>query len=307
MTKKIKYLIAINIVLVGLILTSIWQTNKTEPVTKFTPSTFALTDSASVDRFEIGDLVIEKKSADEWLINNKYTVQPEAILSLFMVMQRIAVKRETSISVKEAIKAKPDTEKIRVSALANGKSLVALDIIQDNNDTYAASVTDAVPELVFVPGYDANIYAYFKAISEDTWRDHRVLVTSFRSLKKLEVNYTADKAESFTIQFVAPFYKVEGINKLDSAALFYYISDYERFSVAVFLKDKFLLDSLTRAVPYCTIKLEDSFQARNNTLRIFQARGKMYGISLATNELVGLEPRSLKRILIKKSNFEKKQ
>jgi hypothetical protein len=161
---------------------------------------------------------------------------------------------------------------------------------------------------VHLPGMMVNLYRLFQ-IKPSEWRDKRLLYTTWRTMQSLQVAYPGDRENTLRIAFDSVFYRVEGVNKLDSAKLFTYIQQYQDFEVESFLSSSpSLRDSLRKGSLICTITLEDLYEERNNTLDIVMLSNDLvFGFSRNTGDTVRINARMLRNYLVSRKEFEKER
>jgi hypothetical protein len=119
------------------------------------------------------------------------------------------------------------------------------------------------------------------------------------------LTYTDKPQESFVIERDSTFFKVQGINKLDSNMVGNYVDAYKNIRVFSFLDKPAMKDSLLKTQPYCIIEVEDIDKSKNNSIKVFTDKKQLFGILGKTEELVELEPRYFTRFFVRKKDFSK--
>ena len=301
-TTKIKYLIALNLVLIIGVFISLLSNNNS--YSNPNDVNFAIPDTSVVDRIIIGNSEI-KKINSKWIINNKFLIPPTKVKTLLSIMYLIEIKRPVSESKQTQVKSQLQSEGLEVKIYANGDLTKSYWLIGNKGNAYAG-FHDSNAFIVHIPGYFIDIPKWYD-IKENEWRDKRILYTNWKTLKALSVDYTNDEANSFKIEFEDPFYKVANLNQLDSIRLYNYIVQFKNFTVNEFITDnQKIVDSLKYVTPVCIIKINDIYKERNNSMKVYLGSGKQYGILKNSSGLVELNPKKLRRILINKFHFQKK-
>ena len=306
MTKKLKYLIIINLVLLVAIAFSLIDTDSNTTLNSL-ETQFALTDSSLVQQIVLGENVLDKQQDGSWTINNKYLADQRRITFLLGLLQRVTIKRPASTQVAAQISKAIESQGIAVKTLdANGQELLSFKMIGQEEETYAA-LAGAQPYIIHIPGVPIEIANWF-AVDQAEWRDRHVLFTTFRTLKKLAVNYPKDAQSSFQIQFDNNFYQISGVDKLDSVAVFNYISQFQDFQVSRFVpKRPSLADSLSLLEPLSVISIEDLYSERDNKLSVYPTEEALYGVLEKDKEIVLISPRALESLMIAKEQFKRKE
>ncbi|MGB0524388.1 MAG: DUF4340 domain-containing protein [Flammeovirgaceae bacterium] len=305
MTKKTKYLIVLNIILIAAISFSLKKNTSSSTLNRV-DTQFALSDSSVVHRIVLGEQTFVKQENATWRINERYQVDERRMRSLLALLQRVSIKRPAS----EAIKAQVQQE-IRQSGFpvqtfdVNGQELQRFRFIAKDGETYAAH-EEANPYIIHVPGVSLNLANWFTA-NETSWRNRQVIQTTWRTLKNMDVSYKNDPSNSFQITFADNFYNVPGISQLDSAAVYDYLLRIQEFKVSRFIADRpNLADSLALLQPLCSIGVQDLYSERDNTLSIYPTNETLYGVLEKGKEVVEISPRALESIMVPKAAFEKK-
>jgi hypothetical protein len=301
MTTKIKLLLALNITLLAGVLFSL-QSSDSNNTLSDTQQDFTLQDTSGVSKIELGENTLVKTGLDEWEVNNNYKVQPSRMQSLLAVLGRVQIKRPVPEASIDSVKNLLEKSNFKVNIYNQDGVIKSFELAGSGENTYARLGTDKIPYIIYIPGYFVNIYELFD-IGEQAWRDKRVLYTTWRTLQKLDVNYTGDAKNSFSISFDSAFYKVEGIERLDSAKVYSYIQQYQSFEVESYVDDENLKNTLSETAPFCVMVLNDLYESRNNSLLIYPNDSTIYGVSEKSGELVKMNPNMLRNYLVSRQEF----
>lgn len=298
MTQKLKWLIAANIALILALAASLtdWQAISLQD-----SAAYAISDSAGVNRILLGALRLERKPTGTWMVNDRYEVQPEAIRTLLAVGKRLEVRRPVSDEGHSAAQKLLAEQGIEVQFFVGEKLDRRYRVAKSGEETLAAT-EGADPDYVHVPGYFLDIAGIFSAPEAD-WRDRRLLNTSWRSLKSFSVQYPTDPTADLTIRYDSVFYRVDDIQALDSMRLYEYIEQLPTFTAAAFTADPVLADSAAKTKPAAIIRLQDLYAQADNVLTLYPVRGGTLGYSARHQEWVLIEPRELRKILLKRGYF----
>jgi len=305
MSTKMKILIGVNLVLLTAILLSL-RSESPSGTMEGDPTRFALLDTASVVEIAAHESLFEKRGARSWRLDKQYDAQPNMVRSMLAVLSRIEVKRPAPESITPTLATQYSQSPVRINiTLEDGTQRDFTLLEGSGNISYASSDGETFYE-VYIPGYDVDLYSFFE-VDQRVWRDRRVLLTDWRNLKNLEVQYTGDAKNSFSIRFDSVFFRIEGVQKLDSAKVFAYIQQFQDFNVMRFAPEEAAFkNTLQASDPFLTINLENMVSATDNTLRLYPSQSDtIYAISARTDELVLVDRRMLNRFLVARSEFEK--
>ncbi|MEN7548231.1 hypothetical protein AAG747_09940 [Rapidithrix thailandica] len=304
MTSKIKILIIINILLLAGVFLSLIQTEEQSSV-QVEGQLFVVNDTAHIQRIEVGTHELTRQGDQNWKLNGRYTVAPQAIQTLLTVMQNMEVKRPVTEENISGVNQEFNKKGINVKVFGAEGVMKRYSLYGDSVNTYA-KVPGEAPYLVYVPGYFINLDKLYR-INEREWRDKRVLYTTFRTMKNLQVDYPVSPDKSFQIAFDSSFYKVSGVQKLDSAAVYNYISMFGNLAANDYLENTSLRDSLAKQVPFCVITMKDLYEKRNNTVRFYPGPQVVYGLSENTKEVVLFDPRRIQTAFVSREAFMRKE
>ncbi len=268
---------------------------------------FALQDTAKVDKLMIGDQLIERQPGGSWLLNAQTKVDEQMLYSLLSLLQKIEIKQPVPEEQQEKIISHFATNGLDIKLFYEGKLKDEYLIAGEEDQTYAMRTADARPYVIYVPGYFVRIYSLFD-IDADTWRDKTLFRLNWRTLKDFQIVYHQRPEKNLRIYFDEEFYAIEGVEQLDSAKLYYYVSDVGRFKAEAYLDNPDLLDSLQEnTTPFCTIRLKAIDLPEEQVLQIYANEPNLYGLLLPDEQLVRLSPRSLGSFLATPQDFTRKE
>ena len=304
MSKKSKLLIAVNLFLLVAIAFS-WQTNSAKSAEKAILP-LAEIDTANIQQIQVGELILEAEKG-KWKLNSKFEASERRVDFLLSAFGRLDSKRPVSASEIEKISKLPPNKLITLEVVGTNNSKNSYQIANLENETFLITGDNEAYFNIHIPGIYLNIYDLFSAPVAE-WREKRIMQTSWQTLKSMQVEYAGDANNSFQIAFENNFYNVLGVEKLDSGAVYNYITQYQDFSILEFLpKSGTLEDSLRKTTPLATIKIEDLYEERGGILEIYPSNQQIYGWLKKENELVLLDPKMLQNFLVPKQVFVRKK
>jgi hypothetical protein len=303
MSNKIKILLGVILVEIIAIAFSISTQSKQTSMNDNSLQQFALLDSTGVHRFVFGKNTLERNESGTWMVNQKYTADAPLIRQLFQVLAKIEIKKPVSDNLKKEIAEQFQTQGLDIQILKEGKTVQSFKML-DRERECIVQKPDGEAYVLYVPGYNISLSEVFK-LSEGDWRAKTVISSSFFGVKKIALTYTDKPQESFVIERDSTFFKVQGINKLDSNMVGNYVDAYKNIRVFSFLDKPAMKDSLLKTQPYCIIEVEDIDKSKNNSIKVFTDKKQLFGILGKTEELVELEPRYFTRFFVRKKDFSK--
>ncbi len=301
MTTKLKLLIGLNGLFIALIALSV-SIQPGSSTLSVSTNAFAVTDTASVNKINLGNLSFSKEAEGKWLINQQFQASPQRIETLLALLNLVEVKRNLPISQQDSLQKNLPSIGLPVEIFENDRLTKSYFLGGNEEDTHALMEGEEAV-LLTIPGYVINFYALLSG-DLSSWRDRRVLQTSWRTLKRLRVEYPTEPQNNFRIDFDSSFYKVSGISTLDTASLYQYISQFERFQVQEYLPEPATLPFEPASVaPFGKIRIEDIYTSHNNTLSIYPTETLVYAYSEKDAQWVTIDPRAIQNMFIRKEFF----
>ena len=275
---------------------------------------FAVADTAAVDK-----IVIHQKEHNNtltkldsgWVVNDKFKADPQIMRVLLSVLHRVRISRGSAKAQEENIvgKLRDNGNKVEIY---HGNQLMESFYSGGNATKTTAYFMDdknknAVPYVVGLPGYDSYVSGIFE-IPEIDWRDRLIFASSWRSIKKLSMEYPKNPGDQFIIQFDFNFLKMPGISRLDTTKMMNYLQQFQYFQADRFVandqeKD---YDSLRHTVPFAILSIEDIDHKKSHQITFYPKPnngGLMLG-ALETGQLAQFDYNRIKTIFRKKSYFE---
>ncbi len=304
MTKKIKYLIVLNVVLLGLISLSL-QRSRTSSTLDQMATAFAIADTAQLQGMKIGGLLLRREQADAWSVNKKYLASPTRIDQLLTLLPRIEVKRPAPQHLLDSLLMAFGQNGFMLESYSSEGLIKQYPVVGFNGETYAMLEEDK-PYALYIPGYRQDIASWLSPNSIGKWRDRHVLYATWKTLKNLKIEVSQQPKQNLEIYFDKDFYTVEGVSQLDSARLFDYISQYVRFEAEEFLALS-KKSPVFQQNPAATITIEDLSRKSQAVMEIYISQDSIYGWLPQEEEAVLLDPNQLAGILQPPSAFQRQQ
>jgi len=190
MTRKLKILIVVNLVLAAAVLLSLQIERKTTTLDT-SSMLFALTDTVGIDRILLGENEFVKTGPVFWSVNGEYQVNPDRLASMLAILQRIEIKRPVPESIRPEVTNAFVEKGLAVTVFAQGEMLHQFHIAGLEEESYAYKNEGEIFD-IYIPGYVIDLYDFFSDGPQE-WRDKHVLFTTWRTLKQLEVRYPGDR------------------------------------------------------------------------------------------------------------------
>ncbi|MCS7019530.1 MAG: hypothetical protein RMJ87_10585 [Cytophagales bacterium] len=302
MTTKLKILFAI--IVLELALIGFWfykRTSDTSANSSIGENYFALTDTAGIDRIVLGKNTF-KLSHGEWLLNDRYQADKPLLGELFMLLRKVEVQQLITGKEGEALRNQIDRQGQNVELWRGNQPVLSFRVVGIRGNAYAMAKNSPSPAALYIPGYSINIYEAL-TLPEGEWRNKNLVSSGWLGIRNLRIRYSETPDQNIDIRRENEFYKVNGVQNLDSAMLYRYIEAYRGFRVYSFLDNPTMRDSLSRLVPFCQIEIE-TLNSKSG-LHVYASKSGMYGITQPANELVQLEPRYFARFLVRRKDFER--
>lgn len=303
MPKKIVVLLGINGLLILALVVSWWWQGKSKGISPQEEKPYLLTDTAAIVRAVINQTELTRQGK-RWLINQKWEASPEKINDWLTVVARCQEKRPVTAAAIDSVKNLFQQKSLQISLYGKDGLLKKCTLTHSEDETYGM-MEDGKPVVLYVPQYLGSIFPFFHA--SESWREKRILNTSWRTLKTFQLEYADHPTDYVRIAFDSTFYIVYRVKQLDTMRLFQYIDKIADFRAKEFFPKATLEAVLKPLKPYCQIYLQDLDKQKDNQLIIYQTDSLFYGIQQKTDEVVSIDKKSLQPLLVKPSYFEQKK
>lgn len=223
-------------------------------------------ESVSMIKFEVdGQEVKLQRSAQGWTLNDSYKADQGFVNTLISVLERAEVGRTIENWSQEVMG--------EVEVEFDFNSRYRFQFASNATQTKSYFITNGIAKEVAVPGYRDNVVDLFD-LHPDQWRDRLVFDGSWRTIQKVQVDYS-NRSPSFEIKFEDKFFLVNGKQPNDSTAVIDYLNQFEYFQANELMSNgRFSeFDSLSATQPLATITLDDIKSEEPTVLTIFPILG----------------------------------
>lgn len=310
---KIKKL---SFIFVGLLVVSLalnWVGNK-EKISSSDKLLFAIADTTQISVLTItskADTITIKREDNQWTLNGQYHVDPQLVYLSQRILSAVQTQRPVSRSNFEGIKSElvSSGRQVRIE-LSNGRSKT---FYAGGNaaKTTAYFGKEDLSEIytVSIPGYKSYLSGIFE-LSLNQWRDRVLFASSWRTIQKLSIDYTAPEKRDLSISFDNSFLKVESIAKLDTTVLMKYLQPLEYFQLNDYLDSGSFprYDSLLEVEPLAKLTLEDIDISKNSLLTVFPIINgeRFYLLTDESNQMIVVDQQRMDNLLAEPSLFDMK-
>jgi hypothetical protein len=235
---------------------------------------FKYKDTAAITKIFIADkegdqstLVRTKKG---WIVNDKYSCRPDAILNLLEVIRNVEVKMPVHKNARENVLKVMASSALKVEIYA-GKKLVKQYYVghetPDSEGSYLLQTNVKTgknyeePFVCFIPGFIGYLLPRFIA-KENEWRDRVVMNYIPPQMKQIKVQHVENPDSSFTIDLLTNnSFSLKNHNGVempfDQFKMKQYIAYLQNLSYEVLLTGthKNLSDSLFKTKPFIIISI----------------------------------------------------
>lgn len=255
---------------------------------------FAVSDTASVSSIVIDDIVLTRGSG-QWQVGDR-PADPAFTDHLLNVLLRVRVKKPVGeMDTTDAVRIRVNKE--------------AYYFTSNDTKTRTFFIKDGEGYEVEIPGFSDYVGGIFELLP-DQWRDRLVYDGSWRTIQQLQLDYPAREGSNFSMTFEKDFFKMEGINRLDTTVMMDYLNQFQFFQANERLSvgRQPYLDSLKETEPLAILTIDDIQYDAPLQLRIFPRVGEdPFHLWLdADGEMVLVDTRRTSAVLRSRADFELK-
>lgn len=225
----------------------------------FDPDLFMVRDTSEIERFQFNSEVLDHyfSRQEGWKINNEFPSDPNLRKMLFTVSKRVKVSRALTGNEKNQLLKRNEEMGTLVTLTVDGIEQ-SYSVVGNANKTKTYFIQNEEVYQVNIPGYQdflANIYK----LSSDQWRNRLLFNGNWRTIQKIEVVYPEKSDKNLVIHFDETFYKVDGLEKIDSSAVVTYLNQFEYLQANERISSGFssAFDSLSKTLPEMIISISD--------------------------------------------------
>lgn len=262
----------------------------------FDENMFVVGDTSSIVSVRIGDDLI-KRSGDEWLMNDSYKVDRSLRSVLFLIMQRVQVKKPVDVVMSDGVEVEIGGEE--------PKSFTVSGNATKTRTYFSLKGKDEVYE-VQIPGYKEYVGGIFE-LNTDQWKDRLILDESWRTIQQLTLDYHDADAEDVKISFDKDFFLVEGVSPIDSNLVVNYLNQFQYFQANEWVSEgRFKkYDSLSVKPPLATLTIESINDEVPIIMEIYPKLPgeRFYLMRTYDQSMMVIDERRMANILLRKNDF----
>ncbi len=168
---------------------------------------FAVEDTAAVDKIFMADksgsqVLLERKSAAEWMINGKSRARADAVNLLLYTMKAMEVRSPVGKAARDFIIRNMAAQAVKVEVYQHGKLFKTFYVggaTQDQLGTYMYLQHSAVPFIMHIPGFDGYLTPRF-ITAEAEWKIKSIFGFKQGEIETLTIQNTRQPAQSFQLK-----------------------------------------------------------------------------------------------------------
>ena len=220
--------LAVSLIVMIITIVAFWFFAFRESKIEVDENALVVDNIANVDRVEMESSrgkVVLRFDGIKWMVNDQYPADRRAMQVLFGTVEHVRPRRPVSEKQLQSVKQQLQSSGTRVKFFVKDaliKSYVAGGIAAKPEAWF--QVGDKDPVIVNIPGYRVYSAGVFEQTVND-WRDKRVFSLNWRNFKKLDVVFTKNAADGFTISGKGRVFRIDGMNEVDTAKVNTYLDD----------------------------------------------------------------------------------
>ncbi|MEQ8473822.1 MAG: hypothetical protein RIC35_21680 [Marinoscillum sp.] len=262
----------------------------------FDEDKFVVNDTTNIFSIQIGDNEL-KKLDGEWIVNDTYPVDQSLKRVLFLIMQRVQVKKPVDVELTNAIEVKiAGEDPLSFTVSGNPTKTKTYFSLEGKDEVYE----------VEIPGYKEYVGGIFE-LNADQWRDRLVMNESWRTIQVLTLDYMDPEIDDVKITFDKDFFLVEDISPIDSNLVVNYLNQFQYFQANEWVsKGRFpKYDSLSVKPPLATLTIESINDEVPYILEIFPKMPgeRFFLVKLYDQSMLVIDDRRMVNILLRKNDF----
>jgi len=317
MSQKQKNIVLISILsllILGSILLGL--TDGTTSNTISNKGVFSIQDTSKIDQISIKsatEKIVLKKVEGSWRLNDKFKAEQNIVKILLSILKDAEVTRSVPTSQQSEIAALIKDKGYLVQISGNGEILNAFYSSGNENKTvsHMMKIDETEPYIMNIPGYGSYVAGIFEIPTND-WRDRLILSTNWRTLQKLDINYSEFPEYDLSIRFNFNFLAVEGVQALDTSRMMAYIDEFNFLQTDRYLangqNEKY--DSLLQTPATVSLSIEDINSANSKSITFFPLLPDdpmMLGYVKEDEQMVLFEAQRIQQLFAVKDDFERKE
>ena len=275
---------------------------------------FSIQDTSKIDQISIesvNERILLTKIDGIWMLDNKLKAEQNIVKILLSILKDAEVTRSVPASQQKEIASLIKNKGYLVQISSDGDVQKAFYSAGNENKTvsYMMEVDDTEPYIMNIPGYGSYVAGIFE-IPKNDWRDRLILSTNWRTLQKLNINYTEFPEYDLTIKFDFNFLTVEGVQKLDTSRMMAFIDEFNFLQTDRYLvngqNEKY--DSLLQTPATVSLSIEDINSDNSKSIDFFPLLPDdpmMLGYVKEDEQMVLFEAQRIQQLFAVKDDFER--
>ena len=281
------------------------------PISNDDRKKFVVEDTASILKISIESKAennIITQVNHQWIINERYEVDPSMSEVLKSILFRIRIKQLVKSTGKVDSLFQLNEYKVKVY-LPDDELAFSASGIREKNKSYFKQ--DGKIYEVYLPGYTSYVTGIFE-IPEHDWRDRTIIHSSWRTIDTLAVKYPRSK-EDFQIIYQGEFFEIPEIHQIDTSQLIVYLDKLYLFSADSYIparEQKKYKELITTETPLAKLLLSDMNPSRSVAISFFsykESEEYILGYDKEHEDMFLIHRERIKTIFRKKNYFESKK
>jgi len=278
-------------------------------------SLFSVQDTSKVERITIvspSESIELKKLDNVWKLNDKYKAEQNIVNVLLAILKDAEVTRQAPQSQQKQLAKYIKDNGYLVKVYGQDKLIKSFYASGNENKTtsYMMLEDEDQPFIMSIPGYGSYVAGIIE-IPVDDWRDRLILSTTWRTLQQLEITYAEYPKYDVNIQFKYNFLSVDNVDKLDTARMMNFISEFNYLQADKYLTkgQDIKYDSLLNTPETVTLNVIDIDGKNSKKIRFFPLLPDdemMLGHIENDHQMVLFQTERIQGIFAVQSDFEMK-
>jgi hypothetical protein len=310
--KNITLLVILGLLMITSIILGFTDGSTTNTITN--KELFSIQDTSKIDQIIIKSTqenIRLSKIEGVWMLSEKTRAEPDIIKILLSILKDAEVTRDVPKSQQKEINAYIKGNGFFVELSENGQVINSFYACGNKNKT-VSYMMDANSEKAFVvniPGYGSYVAGIFEIPLID-WRDRLILSTNWRTLQKLNINYTEYPEYNLAIKFNFNFLDVEGVQALDTSRMMAFIDEFNLLQADRFLDNgqNEQYDSLLKTTSTVSLSIEDINPVNSKRIDFFPLLPDdpmMLGYVKEDEQMVLFNAQRIQQLFAVKDDFER--
>ncbi|HBG71474.1 MAG: hypothetical protein A2W93_14580 [Bacteroidetes bacterium GWF2_43_63] len=315
-----KWYFWIPLLLVLALFLTVFLTNRSSTTLNPGEKNFAISDTATVTRVFLADkrknsVLLERTDSNGWMLNKKYSVQPEMMEELLYTLMYVTVRNPVPKTQYDMVfkQLAGFSTKVEVYATVYRIDLMGIRLFpyekcirtyyvgsatMDNTGTYMMMEDAEMPFIMHIPGFRGFLEPRYSPREYD-WRDHKVFRYTLASIAKVSVTYPKYADRSFELlnpdnsNFSVTNEVVGKLKNIDTVKVINYLNAFTDARFEEFLNKLPIekQDSIRKSTPFCIISVTDR-KNETNSITLYRIKLPEGSINL-TGDPIEFDPERL--------------